>query len=493
MFGNSNKFVCVSLSEETLRIAEVSGRGRGARLNKVHALDVKGLPEQELNRKVIAALNSFNARKANVLLIVPTGHVTTKNVDIPSVDPEEIKSIVHLQAGRHTPFSRDEIQFGYINLGARKDNYTKVLLTIANKNTIRKQLALLERGRIRVKKVCFGPEGLAPLYPEAAGMKVLGIIDIGAQSTDFVVARGGKVIASRNIPVGKNHLAAEGSAAQDKLIEELGKTIEAYKSEDGGEVPEKCVFTSNDQFNQEVIALASAKLNWSVIASPYFDHVKTSAGTKKKIGSVFAKQSFADLAAVGANIGVLQVNLLPEEVLIQKAIEKQGKEVFRFSLLIFIILIFVTGAIGWKIYTHDSVLKKVTDEYAPQRQEVKDLEGLSKRTQTVEKFLENRMAGLDAVQELYRTMPKEIYLSDIAVDENGVLGIQGVSKISSLIYKYRTTLKESPLFADVNVKSQAAKKDRGEDVFSFDIEIVLKGFDADVSAEKNDDAKKQGE
>ncbi|MBF0533362.1 MAG: hypothetical protein HQL23_09785, partial [Candidatus Omnitrophica bacterium] len=84
---------------------------------------------------------------------------------------EEIKSIVSLQAGRHTPFSREEIQVGYIHIGVYKSNYTKILLVIANKNVIKQQLSVFDRAGLRVKRVLFSAEGIAAFYTAGLNLK----------------------------------------------------------------------------------------------------------------------------------------------------------------------------------------------------------------------------------------------------------------------------------------------------------------------------------
>ena len=44
---------------------------------------------------------------------------------------------IDLQAGRHTPFSREEILMDYLNIGTYRKNYTEVLLVIVNSNAVR--------------------------------------------------------------------------------------------------------------------------------------------------------------------------------------------------------------------------------------------------------------------------------------------------------------------------------------------------------------------
>src|SRR5262245_13284843 len=123
-----NHFITVSLNEETLKIVEVRGTGPAAHVVNLTARDVKDISADELPAFIQKAFVPFKTKTANLFFVISPTMVTTKNIEIPSVNADEIKSIVNLQASRHTPFTREEIQIGYINIGIYKKNYSKVLL-----------------------------------------------------------------------------------------------------------------------------------------------------------------------------------------------------------------------------------------------------------------------------------------------------------------------------------------------------------------------------
>ena len=155
MFKKSGQCICIALNDENLKVVQLKGPKGNARVTQVVARSVSGVSEEELPKVIQSALGGFNVKGSQIIAIVPSGTVTTKNIEIPSVDDEEIKSIVNLQAGRHTPFSREEIQIGFINLGVHKTNFTKVLLTISNRNSVKKQLGVFEKAGLLVEKVFF--------------------------------------------------------------------------------------------------------------------------------------------------------------------------------------------------------------------------------------------------------------------------------------------------------------------------------------------------
>ncbi len=487
--GKNDEYISISLSEDVLKIIQLKGIGLSAKVSHIFAQDVKGISDLDMPKTIQAALKGLNIQSAQVLCVVSPGMITTKNIEIPSVSPNEIKSIVNLQAGRHTPFSREEIQIGYVTLGVYKNDYTKVLLIIANRNILKNQISIFEKAGLKVRKILFAPEGEARFYSEALGLNKesapIGIIDISKQSTDFVVTLRGLPITSRNIPIGFTQLEAEGKAGQDKLVDELSKTIEAYKTDDIDQLPTKYILSTDDQRTKELQQLLQAKLKWDVEISPYVNFIKPSAGVLEKLGQSYSDTSFLDIIAATAISDEAQVNLIPEEIQFQKSVEDQGKEVLKAATLAFFILIIVAISLGLRIYFENSYLKKLETNYQENKKEVEMLKSRSLKTNIIQDYLNSRMVSLDVMNELYRNIPNEIYLTSIAMDENSNISIQGVSDIASLVFNLGSSLKESKLFKSVEIKSTTAKKDRGKDVSAFEIIVKLVNApDDDTKAKK---------
>ena len=213
--------------------------------------DVRQVQETELPGIIRSCMEELKIKKANAFCTIPASLVTTKNIEIPSLDQEEIKSIIDLQAGRHTPFSREEILVGHINIGVFQRNYTKILLVIVNRETIKQQMHIFEEAGIIVDKVLFVPEGISHFYANILDVKEddvpVGIIDIANEISSFAIEFNKTVATCRSIPVGMSHLIKEGKEAQERLADEVLNSIEAYQSEDISKVPETFILTSDDE------------------------------------------------------------------------------------------------------------------------------------------------------------------------------------------------------------------------------------------------------
>jgi Tfp pilus assembly PilM family ATPase/Tfp pilus assembly protein PilN len=474
MLVKSTNFLAISFTEEKLRICHIKGRGPGAKVVNAVAKDIKGISDINLPKAIQDALKGINTKGAEAVCIVPPSMTTTKNIEIPSTNEEEIKSIVSLQASRHTPFSREEIQVSYVNLGVHKGNYTKILLIIANKNVIKNQLDILAKAGLKVNHVVFSPEGIAALYGTGAGLKAeaspVAVIDVTDEYTDFVVTLRGLSLVSRNIPIGKQHLRDPESVA--KLVDELSKTVEAYQSDEIEAVPAKYIIANEDA--ADLKNALTERLGWQVELRTPAEFMKPSSSILKKLNKSFPEVSFLGVFAPVVMMKDIKVDLMPEEILLQRSVEEQGKEVFKAAVLGFVILVLIALTVGLRMYFHHTALTNLQKKYKANREEVSMLENISRRADMLNSYMAGRTASLDVIMELYRKIPRDVYLSSIIMEADGTVNIQGVSDIASVVFNLGTTLKESDMFESVEIKSTTAKKDRGKDVSAFEISLKVK-------------------
>ena len=189
MFKKEQNYIGLQLSETSLQMMHLHLSSSGIKVIDVIKRDTREVDEEDIPKILETALTELNIKRPQGFCVIPSTVVTTKNIEIPSLDPEEIRSIIDLQAGRHTPYSREEILVGYITIGVFQRNYTKVLLTIVNREVIKKQIDMFERAGIRIDKVLFAPEGIARFYASALQVKdedvPVGIINIANQTTDL--------------------------------------------------------------------------------------------------------------------------------------------------------------------------------------------------------------------------------------------------------------------------------------------------------------------
>lgn len=477
MFSGEKDVVGVSLGIESLQMAHLRMTPQGYRLVNVIKRDLRERQPQEYPRVISAAAQELSIKKGYWVCTIPSNQVTTKNIEIPSLDPQEIRSIIDLQAGRHTPFSREEILVGYITIGVFQRNYTKVLLVIVNRQVIVKQCSLLEEAGVKINRVLFAPEASAKFYAQALNVKPdslpVGIIDISCHLTDFSIEYNGTIATYRNIPVGLGHLIKEGAPAQEKLIEELQKSIEAYQNEDIYKMPETYILTGDDGKLKELAPLLQDKLKAGVRLMPYLDLVQADQALLVKMVSEYSDDSFLSPIAVAACMPNLQVDLTPDEIKTQRTIEEKGREVIKAGVFSIMLILLVCVLFFSKLYFKSAELGRLKAEYLDKRSMVVKLDLLAQKTRIIKDYINTRLTTLEVINEIYSLIPDEIYLENISTDEKGTINLQGVSEAPAMVFNFVGDLEDSDYFKKVKAKSTVTKKLRGKDVTAFDMELKL--------------------
>jgi len=481
MFKKEQEYLGVSINDDAIKLAHIKMTGTERKLMGVSRHDLREVAEEDRVRIVQEALSELTIKNPRAICALPANLATTKNIEIPSLDPEEIKSIIDLQAGRHTPYSREEILVGYITIGVFQRNYTKVLLIIVNRDAIKKQIKVFDQAGIKIERVFFTPEGKANFYAKALSVKneepPIGIIDVSFQTTDFIIEFNNTLATCRSIPIGMNQLIKEGETAKSKLVEELQKSLAVYEDEDINKKPDTYILTSDDAKVKELQPLLVEQLKANIKVIPYLDHIQADQQVMLKLVSEYNDDSFLNLISVTTMMNVISVDLTPEDVRAQRLVEEQGRQIVKAGILGIVFLSLIVAVFFCKIYFRGLFLDRLKTEYISKRKDVIALDRVAQKTRIIKDYINNRMIGLNVIDELYRLIPDEIYLQSILLNEEGKINIQGISESMSRVFNFVTALEESEYFKSVKTTSTTAKKDRGKDVASFEIVFRLESAD----------------
>lgn len=466
-----SRFVSISVTTSLVKIAVTKSSGIVEKIVQ-KTVDKTG-PESALQK----ALQGLSVKGAGIICVIPGDVATTKNIDVRSANNEEIESIIAIQATRQTPFSKDEILTGYAKLEGIKAASSRVLLVVVKREIVKEKLAFLKRAGLNVHGVVFAPEAVARFYAKNLNVKKndppFVVLDIGMQDTNVIVENNGAAIFSRNIPVGIEHLSID-TEAKVQLINEVKASLDTYTQEAVGGVPSKLLLTSNHMALGGLDADLATALAMKVDIASYTKYVKGEKGVSDSLTKEFMDESALDVIASGVVASKCQVELVPQDIKDQRALAEKGKETFKAGILVFLLFVFIGSALFSKVYFKDSFLKNnLIVKYADQTRDVHELKSMIARSRIVQEYLESRSLPLESVRELYRIIPTEIYLTNVSIDDTGVVSIQGVSDSMSQVFTFVTALEKSDLFEGVKTKSTTSKKERGKDVAGFEIVFKL--------------------
>ena len=466
----------VSLDEKTLKIAQVRLVSGKKQVAGVYTKNVENLSTGDLTEAVRTGIASLKSATRRVSVVLPSKYAITKNIEVPSLQEEEISNIIRLQAVRHTPYSKEEVIVGHINLERILDRYTKVLLVIVSNDNIRKKTDIFELAGYEIESVHLAADVLVQLARPSmpAGDSPAGLVSVEGDSTDFIIVHNQKPYYIRSIPTGLAQLAQDPAGATRQLVEEFKKTCEAYQTEDQGQplkrflvaglsngtVQELLLKTLREEFKIPADALAAEK---NVAMTP---EARTAAGQ----GAVSSLGVFADGLAADAST----VDLLPEDLKIRKSFREKGKEMFKAAILILVMLGLMVSVFLAKIYFRNQYLHEITQSFDEKQKEADRLDAISEETRIVKEFRSKRGVGVKVLDEFERVLPPDMYLGEISFADDAHVSIKGTSKLMSTVFSFVTQLENGPEFKNVTSDYTKSRKENDKEVSDFGLSALLK-------------------
>lgn len=247
MFG-FNKLFGLDIGNGAVKSCELSGRGESVKLNKISfiKMDTSAYRNGEvLNPEILSNLikaSISKIKRKKTALGVSGSSVMVKKITIPRMDLQLLPEQVRWEAEQYIPYNIDEVNIDYVVLNSRATSDTMdLLLVAAQQKRISQYVDVISALKLKVEFVDVSSFALANCflfnYPDAKE-STIGLIDIGAFFTHFVVLHRGEVIFCRDIPSG-------GSIFDEELAKNLGiPEAEANKiKESGGSMPDIAVDT----------------------------------------------------------------------------------------------------------------------------------------------------------------------------------------------------------------------------------------------------------
>ena len=480
--GRGTDRVFVDLSDDHVRI--VYGKETGG-----HCVIVQ-VAERQFGENAEAEMSQFlddffvknKIKSKRVICAVQSKSFISKNVDIPSSDDEEIRKIIDLQAGRYTPYSRDEIVIDYLSIEKGIQHYTNVLLVIIHRDVTDKYFQIFDRVEIDIEKIFIVSEGMAPLYSRLAGdaadQDAVGGIHFSEKGSDLTILDKQKMVFVRSLPIGASHFRENRETAKDNFLSELHKSIMAYQDQGVGKPVKMLILTGligELNFLEEAIQnspLFASIVGLSIQKVDYRDSFELAEEATPSLEATQAV-SFFDLMACFSSEARMHVDLIPKEIKLKHHVREGGRDALTLGSLIMTCLLMVCIFLATKIYLLDQRIKKI-DEYDQETfEEARALERTSTKSRVLRNLLDNRGKGLYVFERVTSLISPEIYLTHFSYDSEGDLRLAGTAGSMSQVYALVNELEESNYFQSVDPKETKSRRAGDKEVADFQIECLL--------------------
>lgn len=205
----------VKLVELTARGASVELTRAAVELTPVDVIrDGKVIQSEQVAAVIKKALAAGHFRAGEVVAAIAGQGVVVRHVQFPKMPEEELREALKWEGQKYIPFPMEEAIVDFEVIHGDEDPEVanmEVMLVAAQRSIVDSHLAAIELAGLRVVAVDVQPftvlralryEPLGAERPPTAGNGIVAYVDIGAGTTDIVIAEGEILRFTRIVPVG---------------------------------------------------------------------------------------------------------------------------------------------------------------------------------------------------------------------------------------------------------------------------------------------------
>ncbi len=426
----------------------------------------EGINDKELVGKTKPLLEKLSYNNNQIILSLPRQQATCRYIKIPARFPAEIDKIIPFQAAKYLPYPPQELISGYQIVLIDKEGYSYINLNIVHKDIISGYISFFDSLNIKNFSIILNSYGLNNLYSEIEPPKpeINMIIDIDYSYAELIVARQGKLFFSRSfkLPPQDN--------LENILSEEINKTNSVYAKETGQLPAGRVIIFTNKNISAQNL---SAKISLPVQTFDYRekDFLRQS-GEKIKASGL----SVAGLVGLGLKQTEAELNILPPQAKEARLRISRKKEFIKVSAAAVISVVMLTFAVAKDLGNKKYYSDMIKAELSKISKEAKILDELEKRFDILESQAKSRLIVLDALHELHRTIPQEVYLNSFVYEEDKQIVLRGQAPNLDSVFRLVSEFEKSKVSDNFMPKLRYAtkKKTQTKDIVDFEIICLQK-------------------
>jgi len=371
-------------------------------------------------------------------------------------------------------------------LNIEKEGYSKVMLVIARRNLVNARIEVLQKAGIEVNKVAMSSEGLFNWFNiaylrEASPSKekvyddvkieaqALILVDVDSNYSDFIVIRKEKLVYTRNFLIGANHLFDQKERWKEKFVDEVVHSIGLYQNEERDAKIVKMFLGGAARYINDLSDLLSTKIDASIGFIDPLHNVRAHKSVDILKNDTYKIISTSALLGMALDPGSLELDLTSSELRIKRRMEEKRKRVTVTGVLA-ITIFMVLSILFFMIYYNKSMyLLELKRKIAKVEKDAQEVERMRMCTVLVTRRLDAKKRSINVVHEISQLTPKEIYFTNINIEEEKQTILQGNASAMSNVFEFVTTLENSPFFENVKTTYTTTKKDKEGEYAKFEI------------------------
>jgi len=475
--------VSVELTDNRIKVVSLSESQNLSTIECFSQKSAVGVSDKDLSQFVLQFLKDRSLKSNKIVCAIPSSYLISKNVDMPSNDPQEIKKIIDLQAGRYTPYSREEIVIDYLSNSKDGQHYTNVLLMIVHRKNIDRLFHIAELAGLEVSQIVCTAESMGFVYDKfrqnvlQKDAAIAGI-HMAEEQTDLTILDRSHLVFARSIPVGFRHFMAGRDSAEADFTKELEQSFSAYQSQGVGEPVELLILSGltkrldflEKSIKSSVPYTSANPVAFETLALEKEFNLSESA---HQIAEKEAEISFFSTTCSAWMRKSLKLDFIPKEVKLRKHVQEGSRDIIALGVLLMTLILIICVFLGVQIYLKKDAIKRLEAVDQKTSDQAKTLEQASTKSRVLRNLLDSRGKGLYVFEKISTVIGEDIYLSNFSFDKDDIIKLTGTADSMSRVFAFVTELEESQYFRDVKTNSTKSRRDGQREVADFEIECIF--------------------
>jgi Tfp pilus assembly PilM family ATPase/Tfp pilus assembly protein PilN len=458
-------------------------------LKAVSASGIAGLSEDDVAKSMTDYCAGLKLKKPqNIVVSFSRNAVTLRNLRIPSVNPTEIEDMIKLHVGRQVPYAKEEIVSGWRIIGRDTMGYSKVMLAIVHRESIRKAFRILEKAGLYTDSIELGSDGVLSYLcknlklADSKAPEAFVILDIDSNFTDFIVATYENILFSRVMTQGSDQLSDESKWM--KFIGEMKQTLIISQGEEVLQKPAKIYLTGAFGKFKKIASLIETEFNLPVETVEHLLNLPLAKEVLKNPLDIFDNASFSPLLGLGFDTAKKKINFVLPEAQIRRVLRDRGREMIFFASCLMYLILVICGVYLEKLHNKEAYSNLVKDRYKKISTEAESLNEKVERIKRIKSKLDTKSSAINYIYEISNLLPSEIVATNLTFQKDDKVELKGYTVEMSDVFKFISTLEGSVYFKDVQSRYTTRKKIKGKDVTEFDLVCPVETDTKDKKAKK---------
>ena len=453
--------LAIELGDDGVKLAIL---GKSKKEKRLIALEFFSGSGEELKNKLSEFLKKSNLRYSEVIASLDRYVVSSRYINLPSANYQELESMIPFQIRRLFPYSADDVTFSFNVLDTDDKGFSRIMLFVAQKMRVESFLGLLEGLNIKPGVLTISSYGVLNWYLSQTRdieEQAAAVVDVSSTSLEFCVMYKGSLIFSRVALL----------LDRSKISEEIKRCLDGYNKElDIAGISNLALVGNKEELRAIVGELSDSLSVKAEILDPWQG---LDIRAENKVLEKYADSGCTSILGLLTQVKSSNINLLPSQAKaeIKGKIKSKARNKTIFISLVAVLLVSL-NIIKYIDY-RSNALQEIEQKLSVLNPEIDKLSDMQRKLRFVKNQLGQRFLSIEILKELYKITPEGIFLNIFIYERGNQVVLKGISKQMSLVFNYVSILEKSEFLKNAQVRFATKRNIKGEEFTDFEIVCAL--------------------